>query len=160
MHIMNEILHVSIPLDEDGFLRRECPECQREFKLQVTSDEESEHTVEKLFCPYCGASATLEHWHTKAQVAYFQDKVFAEVIYPQLGKLENSLRRLETRDGLFSIKVDLKKPPKKTPQIAPESNDMRLVRFTCCGETIKILEDWEDQIHCVICGNTDFAQFL
>jgi hypothetical protein len=33
-------LEMSMPLDSDGFLRRECPTCEREFKWFSTPEEE------------------------------------------------------------------------------------------------------------------------
>ena len=50
-------LEMSIPLDDDGFLRRACPTCEREFKwLPSTNDEEAIDSpeVDHYFCPYCG----------------------------------------------------------------------------------------------------------
>ncbi len=54
-------LSMSLPLDGDGFLRRECPTCEREFKwlpspqhgegdAAAASDEPA---PERYFCPYC-----------------------------------------------------------------------------------------------------------
>ncbi len=33
---------MTIPLDSDGFLRRECPTCEREFKWQPSEAEDEE----------------------------------------------------------------------------------------------------------------------
>ena len=38
-------LGMTIPLDSDGFLRRECPTCEREFKWRP-SEAEAEEAVE------------------------------------------------------------------------------------------------------------------
>lgn len=157
---MSEVLHVTLPLDADSFLRRECPECQQEFKVKVTQDEETARPMDKLFCPYCGISATLESWHTKAQAEYIQSRIATEIIDPQLNKIVEAFRKLERRSGPIQVKVGIKRSPRRKPRMDPEPNDMRLVKFTCCDETIKILEDWEDQIYCVVCGNTDFAERL
>ena len=56
---MNEdvTLGVSLPLDSEGFLRRECPTCEREFKWlpNLDENEETEPTAGGgYFCPYCG----------------------------------------------------------------------------------------------------------
>jgi len=40
-------LSMSIPLDEDGFLRRECPTCEREFKLFVPDEDELKEEEEE-----------------------------------------------------------------------------------------------------------------
>ncbi len=56
-------LGMSIPLHSDGFLRRECPTCEREFKwLPNTNDEDDADDGEPLpsgcyLCPYCGVQA-------------------------------------------------------------------------------------------------------
>lgn len=72
-------IRVHIPLDEEGFLRRKCPFCARQFKIippkdQVVdgcnefeypymleeegSDETSAPYCEEqvMYCPYCGQS--------------------------------------------------------------------------------------------------------
>ena len=32
-------INISLPLDDEGFFRRECPFCRREFKVMLTKDE-------------------------------------------------------------------------------------------------------------------------
>jgi hypothetical protein len=47
-------LSIPFPLDDDGFLRRECPTCDREFKWLPAHDE-TEATPPPAggyFCPY------------------------------------------------------------------------------------------------------------
>jgi hypothetical protein len=48
---------VSLPLDEDGCLRRECPVCERQFKWWPTPDhkvdaEEMRGEIEAYICPH------------------------------------------------------------------------------------------------------------
>lgn len=38
-------LSMSLPLDGDGFLRRECPTCEREFKWVPSPDPEADEDV-------------------------------------------------------------------------------------------------------------------
>ena len=47
------IAEVSIPADEEGFFGRECPDCQRFFKMRVDQWEALPDEVE-ITCPYCG----------------------------------------------------------------------------------------------------------
>lgn len=45
---------MAVPLDLDGFLRRECPTCEREFKWLANTGEEEEASEvpdEGLCCP-------------------------------------------------------------------------------------------------------------
>ena len=54
-------LSVALPLDSDGFLRRECPTCEREFKWLPLPDTEGDEAViagneegkapESYYCP-------------------------------------------------------------------------------------------------------------
>lgn len=47
---MSEIpIPMSLPLDKDGFLRRECPNCERQFKWwPSSSSEETSEDVEGM----------------------------------------------------------------------------------------------------------------
>jgi hypothetical protein len=49
---------VSFPLDSEGFLRRECPSCRREFKW-LPQDETDPMPDEGYCCPYCGGDSSL-----------------------------------------------------------------------------------------------------
>lgn len=48
-------LGMTIPLDSDGFLRRECPSCEREFKWRPSESdaEEAGESTDDVgyFCP-------------------------------------------------------------------------------------------------------------
>lgn len=129
---------MTIPLDSDGFLRRECPTCEREFKWRP-SDGEAEDAVESAddagyFCPYCGVQAPGDAWLTQAQVALAQNIVAREVIGPMVSKL-----------GVYE------EPDKLDPPT--ETDDMTLVVFPCHpSEPLKVLEDWRTPVYCLICG--------
>jgi hypothetical protein len=59
---------IPIPRDENGYLGRECPECERYFKITpgtgLTGDDLP------CQCPYCGHSAPQDQFFTKAQIEY------------------------------------------------------------------------------------------
>ena len=49
---------MSVPLDSDGFLRRECPTCEREFKWFNSEEGRGEPVPEGGYvCPYCAIQA-------------------------------------------------------------------------------------------------------
>src|SRR5688572_20492429 len=62
---------VALPLDADGFLRRECPSCEHQFKWfsSVESGRDTD-VVEQYFCPLCGVPASTDAWWTPAQLEY------------------------------------------------------------------------------------------
>ena len=128
---------MTIPLDSDGFLRRECPTCEREFKWRPSEDQADEHVEPDdagYFCPYCGVQAPTDTWLTQAQVALAQNIVVREVIGPMVSKLG----AYEAPDELDPL---------------TEADDMSLVSFPCHpSEPLKVLDNWRKPTHCLICG--------
>jgi hypothetical protein len=127
-----------IPLDSDGFLRRECPSCEREFKWRSSEaeDEQGAESADRAgyFCPYCGVQAPVDAWLTQAQLALAQNIVTREVIAPMVSRL-----------GAYE------KPGKLDP--LTEADDMTLVEFPCHpSEPLKVLDDWSKPVRCLICG--------
>lgn len=58
---------VSIPLDEDGFLGRECPTCEGPFKIHG-DDYDALPADPVQTCPYCGHEQDHSSFLTRAQV--------------------------------------------------------------------------------------------
>lgn len=142
---------MSLPLDIDGFLRRECPYCKREFKVFPSGEENEtkEKDVLELICPYCGQSADKSSWWTTEQLRYAKEVAFKKVLEPELKKLGRTLEGV-SKDSL--VKVKMEKLPSKTPKIPEEADDMKIFELRCCNERIKIEENWKDDVHCIICG--------
>jgi hypothetical protein len=129
---------VSIPLDADGFVRRECPTCEREFKWLYTSgEEEGAETVADggYFCPYCGVQAPGDAWLTQAQVALIGNMVEIEVVGPMIKSF-----------------ADVYDEPDRLDPLTEDDNMMR-VDFACHpSEPLKVLADWRKAVRCLICG--------
>jgi hypothetical protein len=145
-------LSISLPLDSDGFLRRECPTCERELKWQVAQEDEEATPPPDggYFCPYCAIQAPPDAWHTKPQLEMAQAIAAREVLGPELKKLQRSLRG--SGSGLLEAKLAYELPPEPDP--LTEDDDMRLVDFKCHpGEPAKVLDDWTRPVHCMLCGS-------
>ena len=177
---MSEInLNVKLPLD-DGFLRRECPFCCREFKIQLQEqeledlaqkgldsflikqeDQDSENQTNNgaeihYWCPHCGQEASEDSWWTEEQLAYFG--VYARNIMAKLVN-ENLIRPLKrgfrgTQTGLISLRFEGKEMEQREPWISPEPDDMKVFELPCCQRRMKIEEGWQRAFHCFICGFT------
>jgi hypothetical protein len=135
---------VSIPLDSDGFLRRECPTCEREFKWRPAAEDETadEPDAAGYFCPYCAIQAPVDHWHTRAQLDYVGAIGTREIVGPVFDKLERS-----------GFKVERQLP--NQPRELTEDDDMRRVDFACHPqEPIKVLDRWAGPVHCLLCGQS------
>jgi uncharacterized Zn-finger protein len=150
---MSEVkIPMTLPLDSDGFLRRECPYCKREFKVfpsQKEEDMEESNVIVELFCPYCGQSAGKNSWWTGEQRRYAKEIALKKVLEPELEELGKSLENIGK--GSF-IKIKMEKPSFKTPKIHEEADDMKLFDLPCCKERIKLEENWKGYVHCIVCG--------
>ena len=141
-------LAVSFPLDGDGFLRRECPTCERELKWLNSAEGEAEPVPDGgMFCPYCAIQAS-GGWETKPQGELIEATALREVVGPEIEKLKRSLGDL---GGGVSASVDADLPDQPDP--LTEGDDMRRVDFSCHPrEPVKVLDDWQRPVHCLICG--------
>jgi endogenous inhibitor of DNA gyrase (YacG/DUF329 family) len=135
-------LSAELPLDDDGYLRRQCPRCERVFKWHHSeATDEDAAPPEAYFCPYCGEPSPLDQWYTDEQVDYLQALV-------ALGPTVDEINRSK---GIVQIKLDV--PQANPPEPLFEDDDMLAVEPPCHPEEpLKLLEDWDDLIHCLICG--------
>ena len=148
---MDEIsISLQLPLDKDGFLRRECPHCGRQFKQWQGKRDETQESPEAYYCPYCYASADADTWYTAQQIEYIQQQAMAEVVGPSLYRLQEQLEQA-SQSGLFHIEMTSPVPVEPEPLV--EFNDMIRLEFPChLGEPIKVDEQWDQEVACVMCG--------
>lgn len=170
------MLSVSIPLDDGKFLRRECPHCIQEFKIQMSeeelksiatngiqsyltnddidaSEETNEENDTKYYCPYCGQEAPVTSWWTKEQLAYMEvyaKNIMAKLVNEHLIKPLN--RSSNKSSGMISISFKGEEMKYEDPWISEEVNDMNIFELPCCNKNIKIIEDWTKNIFCFYCG--------
>jgi len=149
---------MSLPLDEDGFLRRECPTCEREFKCIVSEDEDDATPAppDGYYCPYCAVQAAAGSLWTKAQVETAQALAYREVVSPELEKLKRTVEQLNRGGGgllEISAKVDVPADPEEPPMDETGQDDMRRIDFACHpDDPVKVLESWTRPVHCMVCG--------
>ena len=145
---------VKLPLDIDGYLRRQCPQCLREFKWHHGPVEGAPHepSAEVYFCPYCGVGAAPDQWFTQAQV----ETIHAEAVDAVLPELERELTQaMESlrRTGIIDVKVEQARRPTPPPPLI-EQDDMVAVEPPCHPyEPVKVQTDWSSPIHCLVCGS-------
>lgn len=148
-------VEMSLPLDSDGFLRRECPTCEREFKWFDTP--EGEDTAAPVadggyFCPYCGVQADASTWLSKAQAELVHQLLASQVLGPMLEKFGDDLKSIGRQSGgIINVEVTHDTPDEPDP--LADVDDMTRVDFTCHPtEPIKVLDDWNKPVFCLICG--------
>jgi len=145
---------LSFPLDEDGFFRRACPNCSREFKWLHSEGDDSHDPPVEYFCPYCGVAAEPDEWQTDEQMRYIEEEAIARIVGPALEELEASFGSgARSSGGLFELSVSVEMPKRRQAPPVFEPNDMRRVDFSCHpAEPVKVDEAWTGPVHCLCCG--------
>lgn len=136
---------VTALLDADGFLRRECPHCEREFKWRET-DGAGEAVSRALFhCPYCGKAAGADEWWTRAQL---------QLIEPELARIADAeLANVFSVSGRADLMGDFRLAISPS-QLPGDPNDMLRATPLCHpNQPMKIAEAWSGPLHCIECGS-------
>jgi hypothetical protein len=147
---MSEIIGtISMPLDSDSFLRRECPHCSREFKwFHGESDSESAMEPDGYHCPYCNEHS-VDGWWTVAQLAAIED----ETQYYAESQIHEMFKGMERQSNQFVKFKGGASPTRRNRPPLTEPDDMRRIDFVCHpAEPVKVLEDWSGPVHCLVCG--------
>jgi len=100
---------ISIPIkpDDDGFTGRECPvtKCEGYFKIECGTGSKGEDLP--CHCPYCGHTASHDHFWTKEQIAFARSVAMREVDQA----LRRELKKFEfdhPAQGMFGIGISMK----------------------------------------------------
>jgi hypothetical protein len=146
-------MELELPLDGHGFLRRQCPSCEREFKWHHGPASElpaDAPTPEEYFCPYCGGAAGVDEWWTEEQVEAIQAAAIEEVMPKLTSALEEAVAPLK-KTGFLQTDVHFEST--NPPPPLEERDDMAAVASPCHAyEPIKVASDWVYPIHCLVCG--------
>jgi hypothetical protein len=145
---------VEYPLDADGFLRRECPACTREFKWHhgpTDSRPDDAADPPQYSCPLCGTKAGHDQWFTQPQIEHNQDLVnyyAADVINDAM---EEAFR------GSKSIKYTRGSNDAPAPAPLVEPDDMLAIEPPCHPwEPVKVPQERADSgpVFCLVCGES------
>ena len=132
---------VPIPRDADGFIRRECPHCMRQFKWHdgPANEEAEQHAPPVTYsCPLCGQPAAVGSWDTAEQVELAQHMAMPQVmemIHDELQAAFRGIRGITYKRGRGET-FDQSHP-------LTEPNDMVIVVSPCHGyEPVKVPAWW------------------
>lgn len=144
---------MEFPLDADGFWRRECPNCEQEFKWHhgKTAEAPPDFVYPDVYwCPRCGKSASQGSWWTPAQLEY-QQEVLNGVAHDYLGDaMTNAFR--PRRNSFIKIEVKQGDRP-NAPDPVVELDDMVMIAPPCHPwEPVKVPEDADAPFYCLLCG--------
>ena len=143
-------ISLQLPLDKDSFLRRECPHCGKQFKRWQDKRDHTQENSEVYYCPYCYASARADAWYTTEQIEYIQRQAMTEIVGPGLYRLQEQIQQI-SQNGLFRVEMTSHVPMEPEPLM--EFDDMMQLVFPChIEEPIKVDEQWNQEVACLMCG--------
>lgn len=147
-------ISVPMPLDNDGFLRRECPNCKVQFKWHsgpANEAAENQPAAEVYFCPSCGQSAATDQWWTTEQLEYAKGVGMPAALQALDDELTSVFRGMNSKHFKVKKTGHLDIPDEPDPLIEPD--DMMIVASPChAWEPIKVAEDTASPLHCLVCG--------
>lgn len=146
------IIQVSVPLDADGFMRRECPHCSRQFKWHngPANEEAENHTRPAAYtCPLCGKPAPDDSWSTPQQIELVERAAMSdmrEIMHEEFASMFRGKKGIQYKRG--------RDEPLESAEPLVEPDDMTIVTSPCHPfEPIKISDDHAGTLYCLICGS-------
>lgn len=150
---------VSIPLDEDGFFGRACPECETPFKMLHEQYEALPEDLD-LTCPYCGHCTGHSDFITPAQLARVEaaaGSIAEQYVHDELGKMFGSVfnkssRRRRSSGGLLSLEITYEPgspPPIRALPEVIEQEVRRVIPCPACGNRYAV---YGASSFCPVCG--------
>jgi hypothetical protein len=154
-HQGNDVqVDVSMPLDEDGYFGRQCPECSMSFRMNGEDYEALPDGLE-LWCVYCGHHQE----HSEFMTAQQRDRIMRaagdlgmQIVSQALGDVFRGMSRGSSsrRSGL-SVSISYKEKP-YYPRPLPGIDEERLARVrTCAGCQVRYAI-FDEHRFCPVCG--------
>ena len=166
-HLLREIRRletikseISLPLDEEGYLDRECPngDCQFLFKVHL-EDWKSICRDEEVFCPLCRHAAPAKSWFTQDQVKKINGtihSVFGNAINRAMRADANVWDRRQSSNSLIKITMSVSpnSPPIELPIAAVDPMRQR----AACGQCNCRYSYIGSAFFCPSCGDNSAEQ--
>lgn len=156
-------MNVSLPLDEDGMLGRECVEesCSPAY-FKIRPGTGIQEAQEIAYCPYCRAESDPSSFHTRDQLRYAKDiatdeasKGLDKMVKKALGLGPSGHRKLD--GGLISMELQYKSGRRSRVRRPEEEELRRDIRCSHCTleHSVFGLATW-----CPDCGQDIFAEHV
>jgi hypothetical protein len=147
-------ISMSLPLDNDGFLRRECPHCVGQFKWHhgpANEEGKQQPAPTSYYCPLCGQPARPDSWWTQEQLDYAQGTAVPVAMREVEQAMKDAFKGVSSKNMKFDFKGGIDTP--NAPSALVEPDDMVIVTSPCHAyEPVKIPEEASGPFHCLVCG--------
>lgn len=146
-------LRLEIPLDDDGYLDRECAACGRHFRWHdgpVGDVPDDAPGPDEYYCPYCGAAAPADEWLTTDQVEALQQLAFGAV---ERG-VDRTFRSAAGRSPHLRYESGGRPVSPPAPMELDETDRLIAVASPCHPyEPVKVATRSVSELHCLVCGS-------
>lgn len=141
---------VSIPIDDDGFFGRECPECEQHFRI-AHEDYDGLPDDLYLWCVYCGHNEDHSEFMTEQQTERVMRAAgdYAQQLVGQM--LDKSFRGMARRTRGSMIQISYRSRP-FYPAPLPDIDEARLVRQRTCANCSLRYAIFGEHRFCPVCG--------
>jgi hypothetical protein len=145
----NVSFSVSIPVDEDGYLGRECPQCEQHYRIYADDYEALPDGI-NLWCTYCGHHAEHSEFFTQQQLARLKRPAFD---YAQQ-LIDETFRSAFSRMGRSqssAVSVSYRSKP-FFPDPLPGIDEERMIRERACDRCDLHYAVFGEHRFCPSCG--------
>jgi hypothetical protein len=144
------VVHVEIPIDEEGFFGRQCPSCEQTFRM-AHADYEALPDDVRLWCVYCGHEDDHSEFLTEQQ----RQRVLrpAHDIAHQLIEhaFNDTFSGMDRRSRESMISWSYRSTP-YYPEPLPDIDEERLVRERSCAVCSVRYAVFGEHRYCPVCG--------
>lgn len=123
-------MSVDIKPDADGYTGRECPACEKYFKIKFGTGLPG---ATKCHCPYCNHVATQDNFWTKQQIEYAKSVALNKITGQLLSQMKKMERRPD-RNAFISIGITVKGRPTPITYYNEKELEERVTCGTCSLE--------------------------
>ncbi|KAA5538590.1 hypothetical protein FYK55_27270 [Roseiconus nitratireducens] len=148
-------LSIPIPRDENGYIGRECPECEGYFKITPGTGLTGENLP--CHCPYCGHTSSQDQFFTKAQVEFAKSVAINKITGAVLKDLK-SLEFNHRPKGPFGIGFSMK--VKGRPQPVRHYSELELEEEVVCDQCTLRYTVYGTFAYCPDCRQHNSLQIL
>ncbi|MEH0441562.1 hypothetical protein QBA74_39815 [Streptomyces scabiei] len=144
-------MRISIPLDEDGFLGRQCPACSLLFRMDAQQYEALPDDL-TLWCVYCGHHAEHSEFVTAQQRERLMQAVGdlgMQIVSRELNRAFSGLSRRSSRGS--GVSITYRSQP-YYPRPLPGISEERLARIRTCPGCQGRYAVFGEHRYCPVCG--------
>lgn len=146
-------MHISMPSDDAGYFGRECPACERLFRMQV-EDYKALADDQQLTCPYCAAVDEPSKFFTKQQIERARAAAGAYAMQMADDILGSAFRRMaqsiNSQRGM--IRMEVGSSGIRGPQVLPAITEEAPIHERTCARCSNRYAVFGEHIACPVCG--------